>query len=200
MVRVSLDLPTVIFTVLLGLSALVWITSLLGFGDGDASDGGFLDDLLTPLGVAHVPANIVLSLFALFGWAVSAILALTVLDSMTGFAAVLVGIVIGLAATVVALAIIRALAPKLSGWFTPTFTHHADELVGRLVEVRSASVTTDVGYGDVRTPDGSIDRIDIRLRPDDTTDLKFRVGDKAIIIDYLANHHIFIVDAAPSID
>lgn len=198
-VRASFELPTVAFTVLIGLAAIVWFVSLAGFGDADDAADGMLEDLLTPLGLAGVPTNVLLSLFALFGWATSVALSLTVLDATSGAVAIGIGVAIGVVAVVVAFMVIKALAPWLSRSFAPVLAHHADELIGTPAEVRSATLTGDRGYGDVRAPDGTVDRVDLRVRADRADELSFRAGDSVLIVGYEPSDHIYIVDELPAL-
>lgn len=195
--RVSFELPTVIFTVLIGVSAIVWIVSLAGFGDVDDAADGVLEDLLSPIGLANVPTNVLLSLFALFGWAVSALLHVYLLDAVSGTTAVAVGVGVIVGGVVAALAILRMLAPHLAGWFEPVLAHTATDLVGRTVEIRSARVTTASGYGDVIGPDGNVARVDVRLRHDRGDEGAFSVGDAALLIDFDASNNVYLVDELP---
>ncbi|MGI9643777.1 MAG: hypothetical protein ACR2O6_00540 [Ilumatobacteraceae bacterium] len=197
--RASLELPTVIFTGLLAIAAGMWLLSLLGVLDieSDATEGA-LDDVLEPLNVSEVPATVLLTLFALAGWFVSVLASVFLLDDASGTALVLGAIAIGIAAAVAAIAITLWLAPKLARAFATARAPSKRDLLGRLAEIRSETVTETRGRADARWPDDTVSTIDVRTSPNSAIDPgALRKGDSALIIDWVSETDDFIVDRVP---
>ena len=116
--RASVELPTIIFTSILAIAAVMWILSLVGALDlgGDAADG-VLDDVLEPLGVSEVPATLLLTLVGLAGWFVSVLASVFLLDGRSGGALVGLSILVGVVAAVCALAVTSWLGRRLARVF-----------------------------------------------------------------------------------
>ncbi|HUF99888.1 MAG TPA: hypothetical protein VMM60_17305 [Ilumatobacter sp.] len=199
-INASFQLPTVIFTVLLILALALWLLSLVGFGnldDGLEGLDGATDGPLGAVGLADVPIQIVFTIFALVGWAVSVLTQLFILDSVDGTTFALVALLAAVGAGVVGFGVVAVSAPWLSRTFAPTTAFTADDLVGATVEVRSGSVTQHRGYGDVRTPDGTTSRVEIRTRTDIGSST-FSAGDVALVVDYDSPSNTYTIDHLPS--
>lgn len=196
----SLQFPTIIFTGLLVIMAILWVVSLVGIGDLDGfedSADGMFDDALQRFGLAEVPITVLLSIVALVGWLVSVLAQINLLDSFGGTALALASIVVGVVAAGVALIVASMASPWLAGIFETHTTHEARDLVGATAEVRSQDVTTDHGYGDARTPDGTSSRVDLRARAD-VAATPIMVGAVVVLVDYDANANTYIVEPLPA--
>ena len=163
----SIEFPTLVFTVLLAITACLWLLSLVGAIDVeiDAADG-LLDDALEPLELSDVPATVLLTVFSLTGWFVSVLTSIFLLGAPheDGGPAVNVAgaIGLGLGAGVVALVFVAWLSPRLALVFVTTTAPSKRELLGRIAEVRSATVTETSGRGEATWPDGTVSTVDLR--------------------------------------
>lgn len=198
--RSSFDFPTVVFTAGLGIAAVLWLVTLVGVGDSDDLGDGLLDGF----GLADVPLNLVVSIVAIAGWAISVLAQLFLLDGRSGAVIVIVGLVVLVVAGAVGLWLVARLAPVLRKTFQPTMTFRAGDLVGRIAEVRSATVDHESGYGDVTAPDGSTSRIQLRsvATTSSTVEKKsqnFRTGDQVLIVVYDEARQCYLVDADPAL-
>jgi hypothetical protein len=197
--RASLELPTVIFTGLLAVAFGMWLLSLLGVLDIEADGAdGVLDDALEPLNLSEVPATVLLTLFALAGWFVSVLASVFLLDDRSGTALAMTAVVIGVGAAVVAIGVTLWLAPKLGRMFETAQAPSKRDLLGRIAEIRSETVTETNGRAEARWPDGTVSTIDVRTSPNSAIEPGvFRKGDTALIVDWRSETDDFIVDRVP---
>ncbi len=196
----SFSFPTVVFTVLLGIVGCLWLVSLVGLVDIelDAADG-FLDDALEPFELSEVPTTILLTVFALAGWFVSVLASVFLLDSRSGAALVWLSIAIGLAAATVAIGVMLWLSPKLGRAFVTAEAPSKRELLGRIAEVRSATVTETVGRGEATWPDGTTSTVDLRtIGGTGIAPGELKRGDRAMLVDWDEESDDFFVDRVPS--
>lgn len=105
--RSSFDFPTVVFTAGLGIAAVLWLVTLVGVGDSDDLGDGLLDGF----GLADVPLNLVVSIVAIAGWAISVLAQLFLLDGRSAAVIVIVGIIVLVVAGAVGLWLVARLAP-----------------------------------------------------------------------------------------
>lgn len=196
----SLELPTLVFTVLLAITACLWMLSLVGAIDVDidATDG-LLDDALEPMDISDVPVTVLLTVFSLTGWFVSVLASIFILDGRIGSTLVAVSIAIGLVATIVALGFVRWLAPRLALVFVTTTAPSKRELLGRIAEVRSATVTATTGRGEATWPDGTVSTVDLRVAAGTGVESgELKRGDLALIVDWDEQTDDFFVDRVPA--
>lgn len=198
--QASVELPTVVFSGLLAVVAGLWLLSLLGVldFDTDVADGIF-DDALEPLQLSEVPSTLLLTVFALAGWFVSVLASVFLLDSRSGTALLVLSLIVGLVALVAGLAATAWLAPILGRVFVTARAPSKRDLIGRIAEIRSTTVTATAGQADAEWPDGTVSTIDVRV----TSDVGFppgelKKGDRALIVEWLDDTDDFIVDRIPA--
>lgn len=216
--EVALSFPTVVFTVLVGVSLGYWLLSLLsGVGgdldldldtdldldggdldlDGDAgADGGGLGALLHGLHLTGVPPAIVLSVTATLGWFVSyAVALLTDLDA-SGPVGIALGAALILVAAVLGLLGASVVARPLARLFlTPRAVTNAS-LVGRRCVIRTGTVTAEFGQAELRAPDGTEHVVQVRTLHDEG----LVRGDAALLFDYDAERGVFHVTSLAALD
>lgn len=200
--------PTVIFTVLLGVSILFWLVSLLGFLDldsflpdaleGEFGDGGIdmegSQSLL--LGVMHkfrlvgIPITIVLTALALFSWLFSyyAVYFLWPLLPFT-WLEWLVGIVLLPVCLFASAWISGKVLRPLRGLFKNQAASNRS-LIGQTAVVRSVNVTTEMG--EVDFADGGAGLI-LKVRSEDDT--VYERGEKVVLIRFDAELNVYYVIA-----
>ncbi|BAN01842.1 hypothetical protein [Ilumatobacter coccineus] len=198
--RASVELPTIVFTALLAICAAMWLLSLVGVLDieADAADG-LLDDALEPLHLSEVPTTILLTSVGLAGWFASVLASVFLLDSRSGTALAILSVVVGIGAAVFALGVTIWIAPKLGRIFVTQTAPSKRDLLGRIAEVRSATVTESSGRGEATWPDGTVSTVDIRT----TTGAglaagELKRGDRALLVDWVEATDDFIVDRVPA--
>lgn len=194
-----MELPTIIFTALLAIVGAMWLLSLVGAMDVEADPGeGLLDDVLEPLDLAGVPTIILLTIIGLAGWFVSVLASIFLLDGRSGGTLVLLAIVVGVGAAVIALAITSWAGPKLALLFRTERAPSKQDLIGRTVEIRSATVNESSGRGEATWPDGTSSTVDIRTSPNGGVAAgELARGDRALLIDWNEATDDFIVDHLP---
>lgn len=196
----SIEFPTLIFTAILAISAVLWLLSLIGALDFDldAADGVF-DDALEPLNLSEVPATVLLTLFGLAGWFVCVLSSVFLLDGRSGTALVVISIVIGIVSAVAALVFLMWLAPKLALAFATTTAPSKRDLLGRIAEVRSATVTESAGRGEATWPDGTASTVDLRtVAGTDVAPGELQRGDLALLVDWNEQTDNFTVGRVPA--
>lgn len=186
-----LSLPTVVFTVLVGLFVLYGLATLIGAADLELLDGGVgLDDVpdsplevaLNILGVAGIPLAIVLGVSSIFAWMASMIamryLPETGLVQLgAGIGSALFGIGFGsLMLRPFRRIFVSAPAPTRAG------------IVGRICTVRSLRV--DSGAGTAEVDDGGAGFIaEVRCFRENA----LTRGSKAIVYDYDSEQGVYHV-------
>lgn len=189
-----------VFTGLLAVAAGLWLLSLIGVLDieADAADG-LLDDALEPFDLSEVPATVLLTIFALAGWFVSVLASIFLLDNRSGTTQTILTIVVGLGAAVAAIAVTLWIAPRLGRVFVTARAPSKLDLIGRIAEVRSSTVTATSGRAEAAWPDGTVSTIDIRVTDGVELDSgELQRGDRAFIIDWIEATDDFIVDRVPA--
>ena len=198
--QASIELPTLVFTALLAIAAFMWLLSLMGAIDVeiDAADG-LLDDALEPLNLSEVPATVLLTVFALSGWFVSVLASIFLLDGRLGTTLVVTSFAIGVAAAAVAIGFVLWLAPRLALVFVTTTAPSKRELLGRIAEVRSATVTESTGRGEAVWPDGTVSTVDLRTAAGTgVAPGELKRGDLALIVDWDESSDDFLVGRVPA--
>ncbi len=196
----SLELPTIVFTVLLAISGCMWLLSLVGAIDVevDAADG-LLDDALEPMNLSEVPATVLLTVFALGGWFVSVLASVFLLDGRSGTALVITSVAIGVGAAIAAIGFVMWVSPRLALVFVTTTAPSKRELLGRIAEVRSATVTESTGRGEATWPDGTVSTVDLRTTAGTGVAAgELKRGDFALIVDWDEKADDFFVDRVPA--
>lgn len=199
----SIELPTLVFTALLAIAACMWLLSLVGAIDVeiDAADG-LLDDALEPLNLSEVPATVLLTVFALTGWFLSVLASIFLLDAPHGnggTVSVVGAIAIGVASAIIAIGCVAWLSPRLALVFVTTTAPSKRELLGRIAEIRSATVTESAGRGEASWPDGTVSTVDLRTTAGTSVESgELKRGDMALIVDWDEKSDNFFVDRVPA--
>ena len=196
MLDASLSLPTVVFTAIAAITALLWVVSLTGVFDGDGVDEA-LDGALEPLGLAEVPALVLLSMISIVGWAVSVLAHVYILDAIDGSTLAIGSVLVALVAFLAALLISALIGPRIGRLMAVETTFRAADLVGRTAEIRSSIVTTGAGYADARLVDGTTSRVSVRTRADRDDATGFANGDVVMLVHYDADGDHYLVDTLP---
>jgi hypothetical protein len=197
----SLKLPTLVFTCMGAVCALLWLASFVGIvdveGGEDAADD-FADGALEPLGLAEVPILVLASILALVGWVVCVLAQLFLLDSVDGGALVAFAVGVGVVGALASIGLSVLVAPTLSKVFTPTYAAGGGDLVGRIAEIRSVSVSERAGYADTTWPDGRGERVDVRISEHgDVGAGELASGDRVLLVSWDATENIYIVAQLP---
>ncbi|MFK7917658.1 MAG: hypothetical protein AB8G14_06245 [Ilumatobacter sp.] len=199
-VRASIELPTVIFSALLVIAGCMWLLSVAGVLDIeiDGADG-VLDDALEPLNLSEVPTTLVLTVFALSGWFVSVLASVFLLDDRSGTALVVWSLVVGLVALLCAMAFVLWLSPRLARMFVTTTAPSKRALLGRIAEVRSATVTESTGRGEATWPDGTVSTVDLRTTAGTgVAPGELKRGDLALLVEWDEQTDDFYVGRVPA--
>jgi len=197
--------PTVIYTVLLIVCALYWIVAVAGIvdleildidmdGDIDAADSesiqGGIAGLLHRLGLAGVPLTIVITLISIVGWL------LCYYGTYFGAALVpnilpiklIVGLLVFLAATYIAVLVTAQLIKPLRAMFKKLDYDETKYILGQVAIVRSGVV--DQQRGEAELNDGGAGLIlNIRATGDDT----FSKGDEVVVVEYIEETNLYRV-------
>jgi hypothetical protein len=184
----------------LAVVAGLWLLSLFGALDieADAAEG-ILDDVLEPLDLSEVPFTVLLTIFSLGGWFVSVLASIFLLDSRSGTALAAFSAIIGIVAAIAGIAITAWIAPTLGNIFTTATAPSKRDLIGRIAEIRSQTVTESTGRAEAPWPDGTVSTIDVRISSDVSLAAgELQRGDRAFIVDWLEDSDDFIVDRIPT--
>lgn len=199
--QTALTFPTVVFSVLLGVSAIYWLLAATGLGDGDALDGmlgghghghaGAADGaaaMLGRLGLPGVPATVVFTTFSFAGWIGTYFVHLLALGQLPEDVRTLAGIGTVLAMSVVAVAatsvVLRPVARAIARMEPPTQA----SLMGRTGVI--ITPTLNSSYGQAAFDDGGAGLI-LQVRYDDPHPLQR--GDRIVLIEYLEGQNAYRV-------
>ena len=187
--------PTVVYTVLLIVCALYWVVAVAGIvdleildidmdGDIDAADSDSVQEgiagLLHRLGLAGVPLTIVITLTSIVGWLLcyySTYFGAKFIPNLLPIKLV-VGLVVFLAATYIAILVTAQLIKPLRAMFKKLDYDESKHILGQVVIVRSGLV--DKNRGEAELNDGGAGLIlNIRATGDDT----FSKGDEVVVVE-----------------
>lgn len=200
--ELALSFPVVIFSLLLSLAAIYWLLVCCGvFDTGPVeldieaitayekalaeSDEG----LFSQLGLAGIPASLVLTLVSLTGWLVSYFIQLLVIEPLSlgffyyplGFASGLFAACAALITTALLVRLFRPMIKRIQG--PPSMP-----ICGRVAIVRSATVTRERGTAFLE--DGGAGLL-LQVRTCDTAHLKR--NDRVVLLQYIADEHFYQV-------
>jgi hypothetical protein len=212
----ALNMPTAVFTVLLGLAAVYWVAALAGFfsfemfhglehlfGIGDAThgighavdsldavaDGGGHGGFFHMVGLHDVPRSVSWSLTTLFSWAISLATSVYVpgYDALvTRGLFVVVGI--GVGCLVVAVGVTAIAIQPLRRILAVESDQTRSDLVGQTCVVRTGRV--DESFGQAELVDGSA-VLQVRARPGEPAE--FKRGTRARVVEYDPENETFYV-------
>lgn len=200
-VEAVVEYPTVVFTVLLSVSLLMWLVSMAA-GDGGldldggtddllGDDGGVLDGVMDALDLTGLPFTILLTLVSLFGW-VTSLAIMAFVNPETAFAVTVIGSGVLLVSFVASVALSTVIGRPLARALRTHDLGSKAALVGRVCRVRSAKVTAAGGQAEVDDGEGGVALVAVRCEEDN--DLAY--GSEAILYSYDADSDTFLV--APS--
>lgn len=197
-----LTFPAIIFSGLLVLTLLYWISASFGLMDADilnvdtpdvdidGADLSGLAGLLAKFGLAGIPVTIILSFFSFIGWFISYFSVhwfLRFID--TDLIRYLLGVVVLIAIVFVALLITAFILKPFRPILAKTNVEKsAKNLIGKVAKVRSDGVTEQ--RGEALMEDGGAGLI-LQIRTAEDTGLKR--GDLVVIISYSAATHSYDV-------
>ena len=195
--------PTVIFTIVLGVSLLFWLIAILGLVDmdfldvdadvGDVGDADIgvegLGGILMKFGLNGVPLTIVISIMALIGWVISYVAVALINPLVPGrVLEFVVGIPIFLATIYFSAIITAVLIKPLRTLFKKMEAPSIKNVLGRIAVVRSSRV--DNGFGEAIVEDGGAGLL---LRVRTRGEEKFAKGDKVVLLEHDETTGIYYV-------
>lgn len=180
----ALALPTVIFTVLLGIALLYWGFLLVsglgaegpteGLLDGAGVEGGFA--LLGWLGFGKVPFSVLVTVWSLAAFAVSYALMRWAGPPLEPMLGVMVPVLVGVLALVTGASATHLVADRLAPVFSSAQAERRVDLVGRTCRIETGGV--DLRFGQARLEEAGDWRI-IQVR---SSASGLKRGDEALII------------------
>ena len=192
--QTALSFPTVLFSFLLCVAILYWCVAALGIIEVDLLDieadsalesvqPEGLAGLLLRLGLSGVPVTLVLTLLFFFAWSVSYFIELLLLSYLPlGFLRYPLGLIVAVAALVVAVPVSAALCKPLRPLFLKLEATSSTSVLGQTAVVRSGRVTV--------LENGGAGLI-LRVRADEARD--FKRGDRVVLLEYLEAEHAYRV-------
>lgn len=198
--QTALSFPTVLFSFLLCVAILYWCVAALGILEVDLLDieaDSALDSvqpeglagLLLRLGLSGVPVTLVLTLLFFFAWSVSYFIELLLLSYLPlGFLRYPLGVIVAVAALVVAVPVSAALCKPLRPLFRKLEATSSTSVLGQTAVVRSGRVT--LSHGEALLENGGAGLI-LRVRADDARG--FKRGDRVVLLEYLEAEHAYRV-------
>lgn len=198
--QTALSFPTVLFSFLLCVAILYWCVAALGILEVDLLDieaDSALDSvqpeglagLLLRLGLSGVPVTLVLTLLFFFAWSVSYFIELLLLSYLPlGFLRYPLGLIVAVAALVVAVPVSAALCKPLRPLFRKLEATSSTSVLGQTAVVRSGRVT--LSHGEAVLENGGAGLI-LRVRADEARD--FKRGDRVVLLEYLEAEHAYRV-------
>lgn len=198
--QTALSFPTVLFSFLLCVAILYWCVAALGIIEVDLLDieaDSALDSvqpeglagLLLRLGLSGVPVTLVLTLLFFFAWSVSYFIELLLLSYLPlGFLRYPLGLIVAVAALVVAVPVSAALCKPLRPLFRKLEATSSTSVLGQTAVVRSGRVT--LSHGEAVLENGGAGLI-LRVRADEARD--FKRGDRVVLLEYLEAEHAYRV-------
>lgn len=196
--QTALTFPTVVFSVLLGVSAIYWLLAASGLDDGDAVDGLLSGDsasgeagaaaaMLAKLGLAGVPMMVVLTTFSFMGWLGTYFAQLLGMGqvpegmrTLAGAGVLLAMFILAVAATSIVLRPVSRVMSKLR----PKDV----SLLGQAGVVITPTLGSN--YGQAAFDDGGAGLI-LQVRYDDAHPLQR--GDRIVLIEYLEGQNAYRV-------
>jgi len=189
--------PTAIFSVAMGMAVLYWLLVIAGAvdvdllhigdhdvghhgGDHDSHAGTNPNALLEFLRVGQVPLTIIVSLFVFIGWIGCLAASTFVRPHVPGWSWLIFGFLALIGSVVVAYVstgiVVRPLAMLFSLKDEPTAQH----LIGKVVGLTSATITTTYGTARHDRTNGEDLILNVGCEPHH----QFKRGDQAVVMEY----------------
>lgn len=201
--------PTIVFSILLAVVLVYWVLAIVGlvdFGestidvdvgqhaDAPGDDLGVIASYVVAFGLSGVPFSIVVTLLVVVGWTLSTFAGIWLLSWVPTLALQIVAglVVLGLSAAL-SLVITARLVRPLRGVFVTRYGTHSAALVGQSCRILTGVVDEKQGRAEVAQHGAGIN---IRVwAPSPNT---LRRGSTALILEYDATRHRYLVQAAES--
>jgi hypothetical protein len=196
--QTALTFPTVVFSVLLAVSAVYWLLAATGLSDADFSDGlagadgdPNAGDLLSRVGLTGVPVMVVLTVLSFTAWFGTYFVHLLVLRGLSEEVRTAAGVGTLLGMCVLSVPVTAAILwPVRRGLNRLRIAPPDASIVGRSGVV--ITPTLSAGYGQVSVDDGGAGLI-LQARCDDADPLER--GDRVVLIEYLEGQNAYRVVA-----
>ncbi len=199
---ISFSFPTVIFTVLLMVTAGYWIFTILGMFDievldfdidmdygGDAGAVGGLAGVMIALGLVGIPITIIFSFIILFAWLVVYLLSLYVLSYLSiGFMFWFGAVATILVAFIVAVPVTIAITKPMRRFFKVSYATRNNDLLGEVCQVITSEVTSSFGEAELNKEG---DHFIFQIR--NTQKNIIKKGDNVILVEYDIEQHLYHV-------
>lgn len=208
-IRITASFPTMIFTFLVLLSMLFWLSSFMGLVDADALDvdlpeidgqmamnssegesfGEIFVGFLTKLGLNGVPVTIVVTLIGFIGYLSSYylayvsefILGITLTKWLIGIPILLISLYLSVRVTSIAIRPLRRFYIKVS-------QNVEKKILGQTALVRSLRL--DASRGEVDFDDGGAGLI---LKAKVRGEIEFKKGDRVVLLEYVPEGGFYYV-------
>lgn len=186
--------PTLVWTVLLGVSLVYWVFVIIGALGFDGFDGvdidgvdlSALESTLLALGIGRVPFMVWISIFSVGGWTASALMA-------SLFSGPYSAHLIALASLFVGVLLSRLVVPSLEPVFATAEAQKQDDLRGSMAVIRTSEVRGHFGQAYLEdNPDLIIEIL--------CEGQRLRRGDRVLLIEYFADTHSWSVELMESAD
>ncbi|HYR09296.1 MAG TPA: hypothetical protein VEQ60_16040 [Longimicrobium sp.] len=195
--QTALTFPTVVYSVLLAVSALYWLLAATGLADADAADALTSDGdasgaaaMLSRLGVAGVPVMVVATVFSLAAWLGTYFVHLLVLRTLPEGLRLAAGIatLLGMAipATAATSLVLRPMARTLAR-LRPAPVNEVS-LIGQAGVLITQTVSGD--HGQASVDDGGAGLV-LQVRHDEPNELTR--GDRVVLIEHLEGQNAYRV-------
>ncbi len=198
--KTALTFPTLLYSIVLAVCVAYWLLAATGLIDTDGPDGLLGGDgdtggeasgiaaMIARLGLSGVPVMIVLTVLAFLGWLGTYFVHLLLLQHLPDLLRVLVGlaaaVVMLVPGAIVASLLLRPLSRLLLRLRPPA----EPSILGRTAIVSTPSV--DTHYGQATVDDGGAGLV-LQIRDDQP--VRFKRGDRVVLIEYLGARHAYRV-------
>lgn len=195
--------PTALFTGLVMLMALYWLTALIGMVDTDVFDldvdgldaagdistehVGFFTGLLLKFGLYGVPLIAIVSIFALLSWVISYIATSMMTPYVAGIPFYVVGVVIFVATVIFSAWVTGKVVSPFRKLSEKRPQKTAKTLLGKVAVVRTSEVNDH--FGEVTLEDGGAGLI-LKVR---SAEHIFHKGDRVVLLTYMEDINVYHV-------
>jgi hypothetical protein len=197
--QTALTFPTLVYSVLLAVSAAYWLLAATGLGDGDAIDAltggdgdvgepGAVAAMLSWLGLAGVPLMVVVTTLGFLAWVGTYFVQLLVLADLPESVRTIAGIGTMVAMLIPAIGATSVVLRPVARGLAKLAPREDSSLVGQAGVVVTPTLTSD--YGQASVDDGGAGLI-LQVRHDDPNAL--RRGDRVVLVEYLEGQNAWLV-------
>lgn len=198
--QIVASFPTVFFTILLIIVVAYWLLAMLGAVeisvldfdmdiDTDMSTTSAITGFMMRLGLHGVPATIIISLIAIFGWLISyyAVYFFFGIFS-TGFLRYVLGLPVLLGSLYAAIMLTAFCIKPMRPFFQKTHQQTIKRVLGQVAVVRSVVVNNQTG--EAMLADGGAGLI---LKVRSSAGAEFQRGDRVVLLEYIPEEYVYRV-------